>query len=161
MKKKIVGILLAMILVFAFAGCEKETVEEKAKISIDCSMVDPMYGGDYGNDLTAVAYLKANFNEEGYLVDAEYTTVETSATDEIYKERKAEFTSSEGKTTDDNATFDDAKRTVTITMTDKPDYSLFSEEEKKNLYVVNHVKSAEERGYKCEIKGATRESLGL
>ena len=161
MKKKLFCIMLSALLLFYLSGCDKKETESKKIVSIECSLVDEMYGGSYGDKLTAVSYIKAKYNESGYLDSSEYTTVETSGTDEIYAERKKEFTPSEGNTLDGDIKFDDVKRTVTMTSTSKTDYSLYTEEQKKELFVTNSIKGIEERGYKCEIKGATREELGL
>ena len=148
MKKTIIlGFSLLML-----CGCDIGT------ITSDCKLEVKDYSGDYGDKLTATSYIKAKYNRDGYMISSTFGTIEIAKDDETYQTRK-NVISSGNNTANIKNTFDDKNKTITTEISNDIDYSDI--EDKSAYNITNYIKMVESSGYKCEIKGSTREKLGL
>ena len=154
--KKVLSILLVIVILITLTGCNKEKTRFKKEIVVECTSKQKDLDG-YNGKVTVQYSTKANFDKNGYLVSAEYTSVNKIADSETYELFKSEI--DEESITE--YTYDEENKTITGKSTYKTNLEEITESEKEELFVKDFVTNSESANYTCEITGATRKKIGL
>ena len=148
-------LFLGFCIVLLLSGC--------GDISIDCKGEEVDYKEEYDINATSLSTAKAKFDNKGNIKEYEFKTIETAKDEETYITRKEITESLYSETEDENykVLYDDKKMTITSITSMEIKESDLTEEEKNEFNVSNYIKYLENSGYSCDIKGTTREKLGL
>ena len=160
MKRKIFYTFIVLMLIIGISGCAKNDNKNSSDvITIACKdEKDKSTGIEIQNETTY------HFNKEQYATDYSVTTTQKFDDKAVYNEYK---TAQEGtvKSSSDNVIYDlkadDKKMTLIFTMTIKNINvnDAETEEEKERYKASNVLKSVEDGGYTCEVKGIDKDKL--
>ena len=168
MKKKLLKILTFSFILVLWTACgnkKKEKVDvdlefKEGKIVITCT--SDTLGT---SDIKITSTTTANFDKDLNIVEYKQKEEEIDKTLEVFESRKESYEKrkkafNEGNTEYKYVADIENYRYVGVSIT-KLDSTKLTDEEKERYEIKNYVKSHEKNGYKCTLKGITREKLGL
>ena len=161
-RKLIVGVLL-ITLCLLITGCgkkessEKELFDKEFKIICDRTSsldLDNPDGTQFRGSIDSTRV--SSVNKSGLVYSVKETSVYHCGDDYTFDTLSD---TARSKTDDDEVTFDEDNRIITIVSVFSRDPSKYTKEDKEILYVTEFFKSEEDDGYTCSYKGITEEEV--
>ncbi len=145
---------LSFVLLVMLSLCACSTNE----LSIRCTLEEDNNEG-YDINSKSLTIYEAQFDENKNLKSFKATDIETAYDMETYRLRKNDAKNMLDP--DYVITFDDNKKTITTVYEETVNLQSLTDQEIEDYNMKNYVESLEGSDFTCEVKGTTRQELGL
>ena len=145
---------LSFVLLVMLSLCACSTNE----LSIRCTLEEDNNEG-YDINSKSLTIYEAQFDENKNLKSFKATDIETAYDMETYRLRKNDAKNMLDP--DYVSTFDDNKKTITTVYEETVNLQSLTDQEIEDYNMKNYVESLEGSDFTCEVKGTTRQELGL